>query len=107
MTNLVRCKNCKWIQFKMSAAEVAKQAAYLPGSEEAYKKCFSCGGSYKNFRQFKKGEPHSLYGSTVQALLDPKSQFDVVSNRYLKPGEAYLIDPRTGEILLTFTNLGK
>jgi hypothetical protein len=67
----------------------------------------SCGGSFRNFSEFKKGEEHTLVGSTIQAILDPTTKFDVVSSRYVKAGEAYLIDPNTGEILLTFTNLQK
>lgn len=105
MKDLVACK-CGWVQFKMSAIDVALAVRMSPGTEKYYKRCYMCGGSYKNFSKYKHVE-EKLFGSTIQALLDPKSKYDVVSNQNIPEGEAYLIDPNTGEILLTFTNVQK
>jgi hypothetical protein len=86
--NAVKCKDCGWIHFQVSAKYVhdwmrewvefwisspdsreAFGCKNHPPSPEQYLKCFRCGNEYKDFSKATKEELLKCTGSTLQPIL--------------------------------------
>lgn len=80
----VTCNNCGWVHMAVTRSYAVNQVKEFndfyetlsteykcnyagPASIGSYEKCFYCGGSYLNFREFKEGDCPD--GVTIQPIL--------------------------------------
>jgi hypothetical protein len=87
----LKCKQCGWISYKVSrkyAEEQVKsfndyfktltkkrQKEFYGGKGadiSGYEKCFRCNASYKDAKKPLKKDIDTIYGSTIQPMIDPK-----------------------------------
>lgn len=83
----ITCLNCGWVHFQVSrkqaeneikrfneyfeALPMQQQEDFYGGKESSiyqYEHCFSCGGSYKNFRDYRTGDCPD--GCTLQSIIN-------------------------------------
>lgn len=67
LMDLVKCNKCKWVHFEVEEIPLNSQFPTPDYPPPVPKKCFRCGGSYKDFSTLTP-EDHRPNGSTIQSI---------------------------------------